>query len=211
MKKVLILLIPFVLSACFFKIKTKQVNEYPYLVESIETFFNNNYCYPKNLEELKDHIKENTKFDITYKKLNQNNTLSLINHTNKVIIIDFSINDTVAEVYKFDFCKRLENKNFPRFYLEDWAVYRKGRTLKTNDIDSLKLKRVKQKIKDFSEQDLSPYHRKYDFIRFVNDSLIFKCTQKNNAINKDSINYYLENFSSENKIDSIYFFSSIKQ
>lgn len=211
MKKMLLLLITLVLSACFFRAGQKQINEYPYLIESIETFFNKNYCYPNNLEELKYHIKENTNFDITYNKLNQNNKLSLINHTNKVFVIDISKNDTVAEVFKFDFCKRLESKKFLRFYLEDWAMYRNGKALNGRDIDSLELRKIKQKIMNLSEQDLAPYYRKYDFIKYVNNNLVFKCTKKSSAKYKDSIKYYLRKFSLKNRVDSIYLFTSVKQ
>lgn len=209
MKNIIIFFIFLLLSACFFK--SEQINTYPYLRESIETFFNQNYYYPSNLNELKQHIKTNTDFNITYSKLNQNKNLLLVDKKNDLLIIDKIENDTIMDLSKFEFCNRLQSKKFPRFYLDNWAIFRDGKRLNINDLDSIELRKIKSKINHFSEQDLPPYERNYDFIKYINNRIYFECTLNEITSYRDSIEYNLKKFSMKNDIDSIYFFTAVKE
>ena len=94
--------------------------------------------------------------------------------------------------------------------MRNWAIYKNGETLKENNIDSMELKKVKQNIAKFSEQNLAPYDRNYDFVKYSKNKIVFRCLNETNVKYKDSIINYLKGFSKKNKINSIYLFSSFK-
>ena len=179
-----------------------QLNKYPYLGEGVDSFFNDYYRYPDNLEEFILFLDKEPLFVTTNKILKKRkNNIKIIENEKVFILLDK--NDSILKANKIDICSLFNKGHFNSHFLRNILFYKNGVLLSKKR--KMKLENeIRNEIVFLKDKSIGFHEYNWQLVSFDGD-LKYWCTRERKHIHpyEKQLKGILQKYVDQERIDSI--------
>lgn len=201
----LLLLSLLIISCKFFSTQKNDLNEYPYLGNSIDAYFHTYHTYPNNMDQLLSFIKNEKLYHKTYVKLKRNiDDFNIISNDTLYVIMD-NHKRNILKTHKVNICERLKKYRLDLATFNNILLFHRGDNLSKNKDGVKYADSLRAKVSLLLKKEKTQYEfTDLEYVTFYENSTLYNCSDKgyNNSYVRQLENIFLSAMN-EKDLDSI--------